>query len=185
MTRDDGASWDLQTRGLNAAYMPPERAGDGAIQDPHLIARCAAEPDVLWCQHHNGMWRSVDNAASWDEIKSAPLSNFGFAVAAHPRDGNTAWFAPAVKDELRVPVDRALAVQRTRDGGRSFDVLREGLPQSDCFELIYRHGLAVADDGSSLLMGSTTGSLWGSDDGGERWSSVTAHLPPIYAVRFG
>jgi hypothetical protein len=33
-------------------------------------------------------------------------------------------------------------------------------------------------------MGSTTGALWASEDGGESWSLVNAHLPPIYAVRF-
>jgi len=33
-------------------------------------------------------------------------------------------------------------------------------------------------------MGSTTGALWMSDDGGEGWTLVSAHLPPIYAVRF-
>ena len=58
---------------------------------------------------------------------------------------------PAVADQNRVPVDRALCVTRTRDGGQSFEVLREGLPQTDCFDLVYRHGLAVADDGKTLL----------------------------------
>jgi len=43
----------------------------------------------------------------------------------------------------------------------------------------------VATDGLSLLMGSTTGSLWASGDGGEHWASVSQHLPPIYAVRCG
>ena len=32
-------------------------------------------------------------------------STFGFAVAVHPRDPDTAWFVPAESDELRVPVD--------------------------------------------------------------------------------
>ena len=31
-------------------------------------------------------------------------------LAAHPTDPDTAWFAPAVKDEKRVPVDGALFV---------------------------------------------------------------------------
>jgi len=26
--------------------------------------------------------------------------------------------------------------------------------------------------------------LWTSDNGGERWQLVNAHLPPIYAVRY-
>jgi hypothetical protein len=58
-----------------------------------------------------------------------------FAVAAHPRDGEPAWFAPAGKDECRVPVDGKVMVTRTRDGGRSFDVLRQGLPQEQAYDL--------------------------------------------------
>ena len=62
--------------------------------------------------------------------------------------------------------------------------LRDGLPQQDAFDLVYRHGLDVDSTGTQLAMGSTTGALWTSDNAGERWSLVNAHLPPIYAVRF-
>jgi hypothetical protein len=37
---------------------------------------------------------------------------------------------------------QALSVARTRDGGRSFERLRDGLPQRNCFDLVCRHGLA-------------------------------------------
>ncbi|MEJ7807261.1 MAG: exo-alpha-sialidase, partial [Telluria sp.] len=97
----------------------------------------------------------------------------------------TAWFAPAEADQRRIPVDTALAVTRTRDGGRSFDVLRTGLPQQQCYDLVYRHGLAVSADGSSLLMASTTGGVWASTDGGDSWQTVSLTMPPVYAVCFG
>jgi hypothetical protein len=184
ITQDDGASWALRARGMSADYMPPEKTDDQNVQDPHRIVRCRAQPDVLWCQHHNGIWRSVDDGVSWQRI-TAPVSSFGFAVAVHPNEPDTAWFVPALADQTRVPVDGALVVNRTRDGGRSFETLRAGLPQSGCYDLVYRHGLAVSDDGHRLLMGSTTGGLWASEDGGDRWSTVSAHLPPIHAVRFG
>jgi len=184
-TSDDGASWTLRGKGMRAAYMPPEQADSENIQDPHRVVRCAARPDVLWCQHHNGIWRSSDNAASWQEVTGVPLSNFGFAVAVHPSEPDTAWFAPGVADQQRVPVDGALAVNRTRDGGRSFESLRTGLPQKGCYDLVYRHGLVVAPDGKNLLMGSTTGGLWASGDGGDSWATVSNLLPPVYAVRFG
>ena len=76
-------------------------------------------------------------------------------------------------------------ITRTRDGGQSFETLRAGLPQQHCYDLIYRHGLAVGTDGRSLLMGSTTGSLWASGDAGDSWHTVSTHLPPVYALRFG
>lgn len=183
-TQDGGAHWQLRADGMVADYMPPELAHDGNTQDPHRVVRCVARPEVLWCQHHGGIWRSVDAAASWQRLH-APVSSFGFAVAVHPADAETAWFVPAVSDMCRVPVDGALCVNRTRDGGRTWDTLREGLPQRDCYDLVYRHGLDVASDGRSLLIGSTTGGLCSSDDGGDRWQAVSLNLPPIAAVRFG
>jgi photosystem II stability/assembly factor-like uncharacterized protein len=185
ITKDGGDNWALQAKGMRAAYMPPDAADNENTQDPHRIVRCAGRPEVLWCQHHNGIWRSTDDAASWHEVTGAPLSNFGFAVVVHPRDAESAWFVPGVADQQRIPIGAALAVNRTRDGGRTFETLRSGLPQQRCYDLVYRHGLALADDGSTLLMGSTTGGLWGSNDGGDQWQAVDAHLPPIHAVRFG
>ncbi len=183
-TADDGQTWASRCKGLRATYVPPEQAEEPNVQDPHAVRRCFAQPDVLWCQHHNGIWRSDDNAMSWRPIE-APVSSFGFAVAPHPHDANTAWFVPAQADERRVPVGAALVVNRTRDAGRSFDSLRTGLPQKHAYDLIYRHGLAVADDGVHLMMGSTTGNVWSSADGGERWVKLDAHLPPVFAVHFG
>ena len=56
-------------------------------------------------------------------------------------------------------------------------------PHRDAFDLVYRHGLDVDESGERLVMGSTTGGLWASEDAGESWQLVNAHLPPIYAVR--
>lgn len=184
-TRDGGESWTVSSTGMRADYMPPEMNENEAVQDPHRIVRSNGSPDVLWCQHHNGMWRSENGGLRWTEITGVPVSNFGFAVAAHPADGNTAWFAPAESDQRRMPAGAALAVTRTTDGGKTFSVLRNGLPQQHCYDLVYRHGLAAGDDGRSLLMGSTTGGLWASADGGDNWQAVALNLPPIYAVRFG
>jgi hypothetical protein len=182
---DDGMDWQCRASGMRAAYMPPERAQDPNVQDPHRIVRCAAKPDVLWCQHHNGIFRSIDNAASWQEITDVPVSSFGFAVAVHPQEPDTAWFVPAQSDEKRVPAGGALVVNRTSDGGQRFETLHVGLPQQHCYDLVYRHALDVAADGRTLMMGSTTGGLWASADGGESWTTVSQRLPPIYAVRFG
>lgn len=183
-SRDGGERWTLVGEGLVADYVPNAQRDAKAIQDPHRIRRCRAAPDVVWMQHHNGAFRSTDGGVSWRALE-VPPSSFGFAVAAHPSDPKTAWFVPAVKDECRVPVDAKVVVARTRDGGESFEVLREGLPQEHAYDLVFRHALDVGPDGETLAFGSTTGSLWLSEDGGDSWATLSANLPPIYAVRFG
>ncbi len=184
-TVDGGANWQIAAQGMYAEYMPPERKYDQNIQDVHRLVQCAARPEYLWAQHHNGVFRSTDYAASWQEITSIKPAKFGFAVAVHPRDPDMAWFVPAVKDECRVPVDAKLVVARTRNGGKSFEVLSRGLPQEHAYDLVYRHGLALDDSGDRLAIGSTTGGLWVSEDQGDSWTCVSTQLPPVYCVRFG
>ena len=97
----------------------------------------------------------------------------------------TAWFVPGVKDEKRYPVEGRLVVTRTRDGGKSFEILSRGLPQEHAYDLVWRHGLALDETGERLAIGSTTGGLWVSENQGDSWSMVTHTLPPVHAVRFG
>jgi hypothetical protein len=181
---DDGASWTQTAQGMRAAYMPEERRFDPNIQDVHHMVQCRGAPEVFWAQHHNGIFRSDAGGGDWQEIVDVPPSVFGFAVAAHPRDPGAAWFVPAIKDERRIPVDGRVVVARTRDGGKSFETLRDGLPQRDAYDLVYRHALAIDASGDTLAFGSTTGGLWITQDGGDRWHALDARLPPIYALTF-
>lgn len=182
-SRDGGETWTSQAKGMRASYMPPDQREDEAIQDPHMVVQSPAQPEVFWTQHHCGIFRSTDDLASWHELTAEP-SSFGFAVAAHPRDADTAWFVPALSDEKRATVGGRVVVTRTRDGGKSFDILRNGLPQQHAYDLVYRHALAIHDGGSQLGFGSTTGNLWLTADEGDSWHQVSGTLPPIYAVRY-
>ena len=184
ITRDAGKSWTATGGGMRSEYAPPELQGDPNGQDVHCLVQCAANPEVFYIQHHNGIFKSVDGAASWTEIKDVKPSVFGFPVAVHPKDPNTAWFVPSHKDEKRCPLDGRVVVNRTRDGGRTFETLRKGLPQEYAYDLVYRHGLDVDESGNRLAFGSTTGSVWISEDSGESWQTVSSNLPPVYAVRF-
>ena len=184
MTRDGGASWECRAQGMRAAYMPADRQYDPHIQDPHHMVHCPSSPDVLWVQHHNGVFRSTDGATSWHEITTVKPSAFGFAVAVHPEDPDTAWFVPGVSDEQRIPVKGRVVVARTRNGGKSFRVLTKGLPQQHAYDLTYRHALDVDETGDRLAFGTTTGSVWVSENQGDIWEAVSEHLPPVYCVRF-
>ena len=181
---DAGQTWAQTANGMFAAYMPEDRKLDPNVQDVHRMVQCRAAPDALWAQHHNGVFRSIKGGGDWQEVPNVSPSVFGFAVAVHPRDPDCAWFVPAIKDERRIPVDGRVVVARTRDGGKNFEVLREGLPQHDAYDLVYRHALAIDASGNRLAFGSTTGGLWISEDQGDHWQALPARLPPVHAVTF-
>jgi photosystem II stability/assembly factor-like uncharacterized protein len=184
LTTDGGKSWDCKGQGMRADYAPPDQAYERRGQDAHRLAQCKAAPDHIWIQHHNGIFLSTDGGLTCTEIKNAKPSVFGFPVVVHPEDPRTAWFVPGKKDERRYPVDGALVVSCTRDGGESFEILREGLPQQHAYDVVYRHALDLDADGTTLAFGSTTGNLFVSENQGASWRNVSSYLPPIYSVRF-
>jgi hypothetical protein len=181
---DTGTTWQNVGAGFHNEYMPPDQQDDPISQDIHQLAQCRAHPDVIWCQHHSRIYRSTDYGANWVPLDNAAPSGFGFAVVAHPENPETAWFAPAIKDEQRFPVDAKLVLSRTRNGGDTFDVLDKGLPDNHAYDLVYRHALDVDAEGKRLAFGSTSGGLWISEDAGESWAAPDCRLPPVATVRF-
>ena len=182
-TEDGGKTWAQSGHGMKFDTGPKSEAESPDGQDPHMMVQCAGDPTKFWVQHHASIFKSVNDGVTWTEVKAKP-SSFGFAVAVHPKDPDTAWFVPGIKDEKRIPVDGAFVVTRTSDGGKTFKILKKGLPQKHAYDLVFRHGLAIDDTGDCLAMGSSTGNLWVSKNGGDAWVQVSSTLPQVYAVRW-
>ena len=181
VSEDGGESWQVRNRGLYADYLPDPYAEVG--QDPHIVLASPSNPDVLWQQNHCGTYRSVDGGRQWQDISDAQgPAGFGFALALDAQDERTAWVAPAVSAEHRVPVDRALVICRTEDGGQTWQALREGLPQQHCYDLVFRHALDARGD--SLAFGTTAGNFYVSDDRGDSWRCLLQNLAIVYSVRW-
>ncbi len=171
---DAGETWQPRNQGLRADYLPNPQVDVG--HDPHLLVGCANKPDVLWQQNHCGIFRTSDGGAHWDDISEpGGEANFGFAIAADTQDSERAWVVPAVSDEIRMAIDKKLCVCRTDDGGKSWNTFRKGLPQENCYDIVYRHGLIA--DGPDVIFGTTTGNLFCSDDLGESWKCISNYLP--------
>jgi hypothetical protein len=180
-SRDGGQSWEGRNKGLKACYMPDPYVEHG--HDPHYMLASPANPDVLWQQNHCGVFRTTDGGQEWVDIsqEGGPVF-FGFAIAVDEDDPEVAWVVPAIDADQRQAVEHALVVCRTDDGGKTWHEFRQGLPQRDCYDLVFRH--ALGKQGDRLAFGSTTGNLFISDDRGESWRTLSQHLPPVYSVRF-
>ena len=185
-TRDGGETWGGRNKGLYADYMPNPYAEYG--HDPHFMIAAPSNPDVLWQQNHCGVFRSVDSGANWENISEKMEASqeghayFGFPIAVDAHDENVAWIVPAISAEYRVPIDRALCVCRTDDGGKTWQDFREGLPQHNSYDIVFRHALDNQKD--ELAFGTTAGNLYVSGNRGEAWQSIDHNLAVVYSVRY-
>jgi hypothetical protein len=179
---DGGESWRSRNRGMTNDYLPDPAAEWG--HDPHFVALCESDPKHVWQQNHAGVFYSNDGAENWRKVSQPDRGvHFGFPIAVDAHDGRTAWVVPGKADMERMAIDGGLFVARTTDGGESWEPLRNGLPQEQAYDVVYRH--ALSNEGDLVAFGSTTGNLYLSEDRGDRFITVANNLPPIYSVRFG
>ncbi|MCO5142682.1 MAG: glycoside hydrolase [Oligoflexia bacterium] len=180
-SKDRGRTWAYRNKGMSAEFLPDPESEIG--QDPHLIERALSNPDVIWQQNHCGIFKSEDQAQNWKDLsKSKGLATaFGWAIVVDEKDEKIAYTVPALSDETRVPWKKKLIVQKTINGGKTWTVLSSGLPQKNCYDIVYRH--AFSGSGSHLLFGTTTGNIFFSKNKGKKWQQIKDSLPPIYSVK--
>ena len=176
-----GEEWHPLNKGLRADYLPDPYVEVG--HDPHLLLACASQPQIMWQQNHCGVFRSENGGKQWvDVTDDEELTRYGFALAIDDEDPLKAWVIPAVSDEQRVAINRALCVCRTIDGGKNWEILRTGLPQQHVYDIVYRH--AFAKNRNSLAFGTTTGNIFVSENEGDSWYHLSHFLPMVNAVCF-
>src|SRR6266540_2398113 len=115
---------------------------------------------------------------AWTEVTKGLPSDFGFAAAIHPRDPKTAYLFP-LEDQMRMSPANGGGVYRTRDRGKTWTRLANGLPRGARYEVM-REGMATDRlDPAGVYFGTTNGELWGSADEGRSWALIAQHLPAI------
>lgn len=178
-SKDGGISWQARNEGLIAAYLPNPKAEIG--HDPHLLLQCATEPQVLWQQNHCGVFRTHNGGHNWENVSDqAGFADYGFGLAIDPKDPARAWVIPATSDEIRVAKDLALVVSYTTNAGKTWQVLSNGLPQQNSFDIVFRH--AFQYHAGQLVFGTNNGNLYWSENEGQSWQKIATHLARIDTV---
>ena len=79
--------------------------------------------------------------------------------------------------------DAKAAVWRTRDAGKTWQDLRQGLPQDNVYFNVLRQAMTTDRlEPAGIYFGSNNGALYASSDEGESWSCIADNLPTITSV---
>ena len=181
---DDGATWEPRNRGTRCDFLPEDMRYPEFGQCVHNLAIAPGDGERLYQQNHCGMYRSDDGGRQWTSIEDGLPSSFGFPAAVHPRDPETLYLLPLNGDiQGRYAPDAKVAVWRTRDGGASWQDLREGLPQENAFLTVLRQAMTTDKlEPAGVYFGTSSGALYASADEGETWRCIAQHLPAISSV---
>ena len=181
-TRDGGTTWATRNHGVRADFHPEKYPEFG--QCVHKLVLAAGGAETLYQQNHCGVYRSSDGGVGWDEITDGLPTQFGFAMAAHPRDPMTVWTIPLTEPEDgRMMPDASAAVWRTHDAGKTWIRAGDGLPQDSAHIGVLREAMAVDRlDPVGVYFGTSTGQVYASADEGRTWSRIADNLPPIWSV---
>jgi photosystem II stability/assembly factor-like uncharacterized protein len=178
---DGGESWAPRNAGVRTDFLPDKFPDVG--QCVHHMEGHPRDPDVLYQQNHCGVYRSDNGGDTWTDISEGLPSRFGFPVAVLPRDGDTIFVVPEEADSTRITANGRLGIYRSRDRGGSWQLLTNGLPQSDTFVNVMRMALTVdANEAPGVYIGTQGGQILASRDGGDSWDVIFNWLPPIYAL---
>ena len=180
-SEDGGETWTPANQGTAADFLPDPFPELG--QCVHKLLVHPARPERLWQQNHCGVYRSDDRGGSWERLEGNGLpSGFGFPLALDHREPDTAFVVPEESSENRVTPNGRLGVYRTRDGGSSWELLTDGLPQR-AWGAVMREGFSSDRlDPPGIYLGTQSGSLFVSPDAGDTWVEAAAQLPPILSV---
>ncbi len=185
-SRDGGQSWAPVVKGMEVVegFDPTSIT----FHDPHCLRQSPADPDRIYQQNHCGIYRLDRPGDTWQRIgRKMPkrVGDIGFPMVVHPHDADTCWVFPMNGTTVwpRTAPDGKPAAYVTRNGGKTWQRLDQGLPAEQAWWTIKRQAMTVdAQPVPALYLGNTGGELWIGHDEGARWVNLARHLPEIYAV---
>jgi photosystem II stability/assembly factor-like uncharacterized protein len=151
-------------------------------EDVHRLMVHAHNPKFLYAVTGRGLYVSPDAGASWDQWtrREDEIGGYPDGFVFRPTDPKLIFMTAAhdAPGTWRTTHFAGARISRSTDGGRTWEILRNGLPdrmQASIEALC----LEEAGESSSVFAATTSGEIFCSEDLGEHWQKIMTGLPPI------
>jgi photosystem II stability/assembly factor-like uncharacterized protein len=180
-TSDGGESWQTISPDLSREKSGiPASLGSMAADDAkaakqrgviYALAPSFKDQNTLWAGTDDGLlWVTRDGGKNWANItppEIIPWSKVTQMTASH-FDEQSAY---ASVSRFRID-DLHPYIYRTRDGGKTWQVITDGLPDNAPVDTVREDPVR-----KGLLFAGTENSVWVSFDDGDHWQSLQLNLP--------
>jgi photosystem II stability/assembly factor-like uncharacterized protein len=158
--------------------------GDDFDYDVHRLVIHPEDPARLYLMGGLGLWISEDRGEHWQRFtdERSPLGAYPDQLSFVPRHRGV-FLASGARGNPFTWMQTGFAGSRiaiTRDGARSWEICENGLPGPDKWQsAIEGMTLEEWDPSFSAFVGTTSGEVFATDDGGASWSQIASGLAPI------
>jgi len=178
-TMDGGTSWQTISKDLTRES-PGAPASVGTLMNKgmentrgviYALAPSFKDINTLWAGTDDGLlWITHDGGKTWNDITPKELTPWSKVtqISASHFDEQTA-FASASRFRIS---DMHPYVYRTRDGGKSWTLITQGLQEFGPVDTVREDPMR-----KGLLFAGTENAVWVSFDDGDHWQSLQLNLP--------
>ena len=178
-SEDAGMTW----RELNTLGFFQDKSRDSAVfYDIHKLLIDPRDTNKMFVSGGAGLYVTFDGGNSWERWMCDDWAKdvYPDGLVMHPKNPDLVFISAAEHNPATWSTSKFAGgkIYRSKDAGRTWEQLRNGLPDRMPHEV---GALCLEDWGSgfSMYAATTGGEVYSSDDGGDSWSVIASGLDSV------